>query len=144
MENNVILTIVGNKFMDDDEQMVELITQGRYYKKGDAVVLEYEESEISGMEGTVTRMLMENRTVTMKREGRVSSHFVFKNNQYYMGYYNTPAGKLEVGLFPTYVDYKLREDSGHIDLEYRLEVAGIETMNQIFVEYKQASAGNAE
>ena len=36
------------------DEVIELITEGKFYKKSDAYYLVYDESEISGMQGTTT------------------------------------------------------------------------------------------
>ena len=136
MEKQVMLSIVGSKAVGEMEDVVELITEGRYYTEGDAYILEYEESELSGMEGTKTTLRIEKDSVVMKREGAFNSHFEFKNNHFFQGNYQTVAGIVQVGMFPTYLDYKFGEDEGRLDLEYRMELAGVETMNQIFLSFK--------
>lgn len=134
MEKEVLLSITGSKYSDDGEDdTVELITEGSYSVEDGKYTLRYKESALSGMEGSTTILTVEDGMVTMQREGTLSSHFVFKNNQFFQGNYSTPAGIVQVGVFPIYVDYRMGEEDGQIDLEYRLDVAGIESYNQINV-----------
>jgi uncharacterized beta-barrel protein YwiB (DUF1934 family) len=135
MSKKVILSIAGNRFTQDDDDQVKLITQGSYYMDGLAYVLQYDESELSGMEGTTTTVRIEDGTVIMQRAGTHNSHFVFKNGQFFQGNYKTPFGEVQVGLYPVYLDYLFEEDNGRLDLEYRMELSGVETMNQIQISF---------
>jgi uncharacterized beta-barrel protein YwiB (DUF1934 family) len=136
MKKKVMLSIVGNRYTDQEDDIVELITEGSYYKDGDAYVLQYQESALSGMEGTTTTLRVQDDTVTMEREGTYNSHFVFKNGHFFLGSYSTPLGDIQVGMFPTHMDFSFGEDSGRLDLEYKLDLSGEETLNQILVSFK--------
>ena len=65
-----ILSIRGNQVNPDGEDnRIELITEGRLYKKGNAYYIEYEESAISGLEGTKTLIMVEDRRISLERTG---------------------------------------------------------------------------
>ena len=51
----VLLSIRGEQYFDDiDPDATELMTEGTMEVTGDGIVLSYEESELTGMEGTTT------------------------------------------------------------------------------------------
>ena len=47
------------------DEVIELITEGKFYKKSDAYYLVYDESEISGMQGTTTTLKIKDMTMEM-------------------------------------------------------------------------------
>lgn len=52
---NVMLKIKGKQSpRANEEDTIELITEGKYYDKGNSKYLVYQESELSGMEGCTT------------------------------------------------------------------------------------------
>ena len=57
MENNVIISIRGKQSFEDQEpEIIELVTEGRLSLDGeDGYTLSYQESELTGLEGTLRR-----------------------------------------------------------------------------------------
>jgi uncharacterized beta-barrel protein YwiB (DUF1934 family) len=52
MEPNVLLTIEGQQWNDDDKpQAIKLTTEGRLYRRDPAWYIVYQESPATGMEG---------------------------------------------------------------------------------------------
>ena len=65
MENNVIISIQGKQsFEAQDDDTIELVTEGCLEPDGDdGYTLSYQESELTGLEGTLTT----RRSVTRSR-----------------------------------------------------------------------------
>ena len=135
MQQKVWMSILGGRSDEADDNTVELITKGLYTLEGEKHILEYDESQLSGLEDTVTTMTVEDGVITMSRRGQFSTEFIFKSNQLFKGSYQTPYGNIIVDIFPTLVDYKIKDGSGKIDLEYTLDIGGESTVNQIMVNF---------
>lgn len=121
----VILSIMGNQVSPEGEdKKIELITEGRLYKKDDVYYIEYEESSISGLEGTKTSIMVEDHRISLERTGAHESRFVFEKGRKYVNYYETPFGNLEMGVFPTRIDSTMDEDKGKLDVKYQLDISG--------------------
>ena len=132
----VLVSIIGNRMGETDSDCLELITEGSYSHDGDTYILEYEESALSGMEGTKTIISVHGTAISMERIGAYNSHFFFEDGKFFRGSYETPLGVVELGMFPTLLDYRFHEKEGRLDLEYELELDGVQTKNQICVAYK--------
>ncbi|NLJ41584.1 MAG: DUF1934 domain-containing protein [Clostridiales bacterium] len=135
----VILTIRGNQVNPHGEDhKIELITEGLLYRKGSAYFIEYEESIISGMEGTKTLITVEDQRIYLERTGSHESQFVFEKGRKYVNYYETPFGNLEMGIFPTKIDSVLDEKEGKLDLKYELNISGkYAGSNELKVSYQE-------
>ena len=57
---------------DEGEEAMEFVTEARLYKRGEALYLVYEESELSGVPGCKTRLRLKPNEVQMKRFGKGS------------------------------------------------------------------------
>lgn len=139
MENNVIVSIVGNQMMPDGQEgTLELVTEGSFYQDEQSYVLEYQESELSGMKGTTTRITLDERSMSLERHGTYNAHFIFEKWKTYHGQYNTPFGEVSMELFAT--DFGVNVDSsalkGKIDVEYEMQVGGTRTSNQLMVSFR--------
>ena len=67
---------------------------------------------------------MDKGTVTMMREGEVSTSMIFSQGSRYEGSYETPWGALEMGVFPTQVKYRVDDEKGEVVLKYQLDIQG--------------------
>ena len=84
----------------------------------------YEETEISGMEGTTTILTIQENQVILEREGTTSTKMVFNEKEDSIALYNTPYGMLEITINTKNLDVKVGEDGGKLTIEYEMSVYG--------------------
>ena len=102
MDNNVIVSIIGNQVVEaGKEDLLEMITEGSFYRDQDSFVLQYEESELSGMDGTTTKIVMDENSMSLQREGTFNAYLVFEKFKTYQGQYSTPYGDVSLELLAT-------------------------------------------
>ncbi|MCR4435321.1 MAG: DUF1934 domain-containing protein [Clostridiales bacterium] len=123
MTKNVIISVRGTQALDNNDlHRLELVTEGKYYKKGGAYYVTYKESEVTGMEGTTTTLKIIGGTVTLMRFGAVNSHFIFERGQKHFSYYDTSFGTFTIGVFANEVRINVNDDGGEIWVDYELEI----------------------
>lgn len=124
MENNVIISIQGRQSFEDQEpEVIELVTEGQLAQDGeDGYTLSYQESELTGLEGTLTTFQVEPNRVTLMRVGEVNSQMVFEEGRRHLSMYNTPYGALAVGISTRKMKAQLSEAGGSIEIDYALEI----------------------
>jgi len=128
MEKNVIISVKGTQSaLDNGTNTMELITEGRLYKEDDAYIVTYDESEITGMNGTKTTLKVMDGIVTLVRVGSVNSHFVFQQGQKHVSYYDTEYGSFTIGVTANEVDIRLDDSGGEIRVGYSLEIDNNDT-----------------
>ncbi|QCX33407.1 DUF1934 domain-containing protein [Caloramator sp. E03] len=129
MEYKALISVKTKQAIDGEYETIELITEGKFFKEDNRYMAEYEESEISGMEGTKTTLKIEDNSLTIIRRGTTNSNLVFKKGVSDRSIYSTPFGSLEVLIKPTKVDIDINEKGGKVELEYRMEAAGFEPID---------------
>lgn len=123
MNKNVIISVKGTQAQDDnDSHKVELVTEGKYYKKGGAYYISYKESEVTGMEGTTTTLKVLDGVVTLMRFGAVNSHFIFQQGQKHFSHYDTTFGAFTIGIFANEVSVNVNDEGGEIWVDYEMEI----------------------
>lgn len=133
MSKKVIINVKGTqKYEDRESDAMELVTEGKYYKKDDAFFITYKESEVTGMEGTTTTLKVSEGTVTLMRFGSVNSHFIFERGQKHLSYYETPHGTFTIGVLANNVNINIDDDGGEIFVGYELEVDNNKTGSNDF------------
>ncbi len=123
MEKDVIISIKGmQKYEHADSDVIELITKGRLAEREGNFTLTYQESELTGLEGTRTTIQVEGEQVTLLREGGVNSQMVFQEGRRHMSMYNTPYGAIEIGIKTSHLMADLHDRGGAIEIDYAIEV----------------------
>jgi uncharacterized beta-barrel protein YwiB (DUF1934 family) len=128
----VMLNIKGSQNGDDN---IELITRGDLFKTDEGLVLEYSETEISGMEGTKNTIVINDATISLERHGEISTSIYFEEGKRFVGNYETTFGTLSMSVYPTHVSHNYHADVGKVDLEYELDLEGEQSHNRLSLEY---------
>ena len=123
MEKDVIISIKGTQKYDGGEPgAVELVTAGRLAQDEAGYTLSYQESELTGLEGTLTTFQIERDRVTLLRVGEVNSQMVFEEGRRHLSMYDTPYGALSVGINTRKMRAELDARGGNIEIDYAIEI----------------------
>jgi len=119
----VLLTIRGEQYFDNlDPDATELMTEGVMEVLEDGFLITYEESELTGMEGTTTTFDVQGRRVILSRTGKVNSQMVFEEGKQHTSMYETPFGELAVDIQTSTLRHTLSERGGLMEIRYSIAV----------------------
>jgi uncharacterized beta-barrel protein YwiB (DUF1934 family) len=127
-----------SKIKDSEGEVNEmtLFTQATYQSKSDKAYLMYEESELSGLEGTKTLLVYDGETVNIKRYGSVNSNLNIVMDESIENIYKT-----QYGVFVMHTVGKLihwnDEDGISIQMRYQLVIEGDGTETEISIEIEE-------
>jgi len=123
LKKDVMITVNSRQeHPDKDADVFNFITEGVYYKEDGNYYITYNESHLTGMDGTTTTLKIEPDSVTLIRSGNVSSLMVFKKGRRHTSEYSTEYGTFEVGVTAQKVSVNMDDSGGNIDVEYFIEV----------------------
>ena len=143
MEKEVVISIRGMpKYEGPPPDVVELVTEGRLAREGESYTLSYQESEITGLGGTLTTIQVEGEQVTLMRVGEYNSQMVFQEGRRHLSMYNTPYGAMTIGVNTRHLLAQLTDQGGDIEVDYAIEVDHAMTGRSIFrINVKEAQGG---
>ena len=119
----VMLSIRGEQYFDDvDPDATELMTEGTLTLRVGNLYLAYQDSELTGMEGTTTTFAVEGPRVTLMRTGSVNSQMVFEEGKQHTSLYETPFGELTVDIQTSKLIHNLSERGGLMEIKYSIAV----------------------
>ncbi|MCX4370352.1 MAG: DUF1934 domain-containing protein [Dysosmobacter sp.] len=120
----VLLTIRSEQRYEDTEpDSIELMTEGTLVLTGEnGIVLSYQESELTGLEGTTTAFEIQGPQVILTRKGNVNSQMVFEEGKQHTSLYETPFGELAIGIQTSRLRHSLTERGGLMDIQYSISV----------------------
>lgn len=124
MKRDVLIKIRGLQKYDDDQDVIELVTTGRFYKKNDIYYLSYEESEATGFDGSRTTLKVgPNKKVTMTRFGTSRSQLVVEQGVRHQCQYDTGYGPLlTIGVMGNHFISDLTDIGGNLEFAYSLDI----------------------
>jgi len=123
MTKDVLVKISGLQFAgEEDNDSIEVITSGTYYKKNNKHYVLYEEV----MEGTteITKNVIKigEDSMEVTRKGPATVHMVFEKDKKNVSYYYTPFGNLLIGIDAREIQIDESELDINVKVNYGLEI----------------------
>ncbi len=114
---------------EGDAENVEFYTEGELVISPDGqYTLSYDESELTGMEGSVTSVnfdLSEPSLVTLMRTGAYRMAMVFEQGKRHICTYQTPYMPIELAVTTSVLENTLTDEGGHLYAEYSIDAGGM-------------------
>ncbi|MGL4730723.1 MAG: DUF1934 domain-containing protein [Clostridium sp.] len=115
MEREAVITIVSTQ---GDDGEIEVVTTGKFYEKDGEFYAVYDETEASGMDGTVTTLKINELGFSLIREGSITTQMNFTRNNEEDILYSTPHGGLSLKIRTKAVKTNVNENGGELEVEY--------------------------
>ncbi len=123
LKKDVVITIVSRQnYAGCEPDQIDLITTGRLYKRNGKFYISYEESELTGMEGSRTTLKVEPKQITMTRTGTHPSQMMFTEHERQVGLYMTEVGEVAISTHTTQLSSTIDENGGAIAIDYTVEI----------------------
>lgn len=129
MKQAVTISIEGKQsFPGSEPEVVRTQARGTLEDRGEAGIrLSYQESEDSGLEGSVTTLQVEPGRVVLERTGPLSSRMVFEEGKERRCAYATPYGTIGLTVRTRKLQARLDSQGGEVSIDYDLELDGAGT-----------------
>ncbi len=102
---------------------MEFYTEGKYYEEQDNRCISYEESEISGLEGTTTVLKLGKGEAVLIRNGAISSRMAFRIGCETKNEYRTEYGVFDLSILTHKLDISICNSLiNSVYLKYRLSI----------------------
>jgi uncharacterized beta-barrel protein YwiB (DUF1934 family) len=116
-----------------DSDSLEISSLG-FSEKGEGFwTFEYDESDLTGLEGSKTKLTVFDNKVFMNRNNIGGSNMEFQTNKRFVTEYATPYGLLKLEILTRYIDVNLDDlGKGNIKITYDMSIKGMtETLNEL-------------
>ena len=124
MKKHVLINIKGVSATDnEDADVVEFFTTGEYYKKDGSYYISYQESEVTGFEGSRTILKVEKEDmVTMERTGAAEAQLIIQRGVRHQCRYDAGYGEMTIGVNGGNIRSTLTDAGGSLDFNYSLDI----------------------
>ena len=119
---DVIISVTGVQQGVNGPDAMELITAGQYGQDEKETLLTWQESELTGMEGTKTSLRVQPRGVVLSREGALNTRMEFEEGRKRYFLYETPFGSATMGLNTRRIVNRLGAHGGEIKIDYSVDM----------------------
>lgn len=119
-----LIKITGTQTADGEQDVIELTTNGTLQRKESGWLLTYNETEATGMEGTVTTLDIMPGKLNLMRSGSHPSMLILEKNRRHHCNYNTPYGTFDLGTYTSELLYDLGDSGGEVEFSYTLGFNG--------------------
>ena len=152
---DIMLKITGKTVRQDEgsekhEDIMEFVTAGQLYHRGTTTFIKYPESELSGLEGCTTSLIITKDKVKMRRTGQPlasDTEMEFKKGERFYGMYETPFGPVGMELLTNDVTGLTDDGEGRqkLSIDYHISLHGLmESRNKLELEIMHPSEGKVQ
>lgn len=133
MRDFKVRILSAQKIQDGSSETIEFFTQAKGRQEGETLFLVYKESEISGLEGALTKLKISSDTMHLIRSGNIKQEVLFDPKQPCSFEYRTPYGTFFFQAQTLMIHTEQREGQFEfVELSYTL----FDGMNEKFGEYQ--------
>lgn len=138
---DAFLTIKGIQLADGEENVVELMTCGKLYRRNGVYYLSYDETELTGYSGSKTMLKIEkNQKITMTRSGKANSQLIIEKGKRHQCIYDTGFGSLTIGVSGDAIRNELGENGGTVDFAYSMDMnTALTSENRVIITVKESA-----
>lgn len=114
-----VITVRGSQdYGGGEENAVELVTEGFYGYDKDYAKITYMETELTGLQGTMTTFEIRPSGVIISRQGMLTSQMIFEEGKRYSSMYETPFGSAMMGVDTQRIRNNLCAEGGDLQIHY--------------------------
>lgn len=104
-----------------NEDVIELVTEATLEKRDDYFIVNYDESHITEVKGSKTRLKIGRNTMRMTKLGMFSSKMDFEEGEGSNNIYTTPYGSFDLYFYTDkYTNFLNEQGRGSILVEYKI------------------------
>ena len=106
----------------DEEDTIDFTTDGLYCFDGETACLTYLETEVTGMQGTRTSVMVMPDKVVVDRDGGIMSRMIFREGEKNSFLYDTPVGSATLSMNTRGIHHRFDEHGGDMEIDYVLDM----------------------
>ncbi len=111
-----------HSYDQEDEDSLEFSTDGHYFYDGENGCLSYMETDVTGLEGTRTSVIVMPDQVVVDRDGMITSRMVFREGVRDAFQYATPFGSATMGIDTRRISHRMDENGGSVEIDYVVDM----------------------
>lgn len=139
MMRDVVISMHSIEGCDTGDQgIVDFSTDGHYFKDGDTSCFSYLETDVTGLEGTRTSVIVRPDEVVVDRDGMITGRMIFREREKNSFLYSTPYGTATLGVSTKKIRHSFNDRGGELEVDYVLDMEHtVVSRNKFFVRVEE-------
>ena len=108
--------------LTEEEESLDFTTDGVYSYEDGVCRLSYLESEVTGMPGTRTSVVVTPESIVVDRDGYLTSRMEFREGKRNSFLYDTPYGTATMGVDTRRIRHSFDEHGGRAEIDYVVDM----------------------
>lgn len=138
IKENFKITLIDKHSANGEKSESKTEVMGELNFAQNGYVIRYMENA-GDFSGCVTKLLVkEPDTVRLSRGGELSLDLLLEEGKRHNCFYDTPFGKLQMGVYTKFVKSEMKENGGKLSFGYSLDIGGGEVSdNELIIDVKE-------
>lgn len=124
MTKDVLVSVKGNHNNGHDEDEVEMINQGQFYRRNGRIYIKYEEIVPGYDKPTSSMIKVSEKSIEITKKGMINTHMMFILGEKISTFYESPFGAVNMGIKTDVLKVSETDNLYRIDLGYDMEMNG--------------------
>lgn len=124
MAKDVLVSVKGTQFIDNESDSIEVITSGTWYEKNGKQYLMYEETYEEMQVTTKNTVKITLELIEVTKKGAVSSKMIYEIGKKHMSNYMTPMGLIVLGITTKDIFVEADGEKLQAEIRYAMEMNG--------------------
>lgn len=121
MEKEFLISVLTKQEIEGEREELEVMTKASLVFSENGYEISYTEEEEDGT-GSVTKLLVENGSITVNREGVISTHMILTKGVRSLSHHVTPYGAFSMGVEATVIESEMNGSGGILRFVYKTDV----------------------
>lgn len=121
MEKEFLISVLTKQEIEGEKEELEVMTKASLTFSENGYEISYIEEEEDGSQSK-TNLLVENGSITVSREGVISTHLVLTKGIRNLSHHVTPYGAFSMGVEATVIESEMNESGGILRFVYKTDI----------------------
>ena len=122
MTKEVLICVSGLQFELEEDEALEVVSQGEYYFRNGKHYVTYEEFQEESTQPTSVLLKLSEHKMEMLKKGETNVHMLFEEGKQHNAMYRVPFGNLLMGINTTSLKMTETETEINAEILYGLDI----------------------
>ena len=122
MTRDVLISVSGLQFEIEEDEALEVVSQGTYYFRNGKHYVTYEEFQEESTQPTSVLLKLSDQKMEMLKKGETNVHMLFEEGKQHTAMYRVPFGNLLMGINTTGLTVTETENEINAEVLYGLDI----------------------
>lgn len=122
MTKEVLVTVSGLRQDGNEDELIEVVTPGKYYQKNGKDYILYKEYLSEHEQVTNCTIIISQDKVDIIKSGANNANMIFEKMKKHTSFYHTPFGNLQMGFYTKDLKIVKEEEMILVSIKYSLDM----------------------